>query len=405
MYRGMQLESPTNALMRAGELAGMQQRQQMNALQMQQMKTAAEEAMRQKEAQAAQQRMRDEALAALMPVSPVNANRASGIAGPRPEALSVVGQRPNAVPIALMRGGFSKEQIGQIVNAPNAGRPKVARQIEVDDGKGGKRIALVDEFGTEVAGMAGYTAPVQVNQGDRVSFVKPAPGVSLSVGMSPSERDASARGWAGQRLANERFQFDKSQAVGGGAPKKPLPTSALKMQQDALDAIGVVGGINADLKALEDQIEKGTLNFGPVSNLVNAGLNMAGQSTQESRNFATFKSNMERLRNESLRLNTGVQTDGDAQRAWNELFQNINDTNLVKQRLQEIQRINARGAELQKLKVDQVRANYGYDPLDVTPQQVQPAALKGEVTGSGGAFSDADKEKRYQEWKRQQGAK
>jgi hypothetical protein len=129
---------------------------------------------------------------------------------------------------------------------------------------------------------------------------------------------------------------------------------------------------------------------------------MAGMSTEESRNFATFKSNMERLRNESLRLNTGVQTDGDAQRAWNELFQNINDTKLVQQRLQEIQRINARGVELQKLKIDSVRANYGKGPMDVTPQTSVKPALDG---GGGGAFSDAEKERRYQEWKRQQGAK
>jgi hypothetical protein len=109
---------------------------------------------------------------------------------------------------------------------------------------------------------------------------------------------------------------------------------------------------------------------------------MAGMSSDESRNFATFKSNMERLRNESLRLNTGVQTDGDAQRAWNELFQNITDTDLVKQRLQEIQRINKRGAELQKLKVDNVRANYGYEPLDVSPQMNQQPALQGGVNTS-----------------------
>jgi hypothetical protein len=182
--------------------------------------------------------------------------------------------------------------------------------------------------------------------------------------------------------ARERFAADQS---AGSAPAKPLPASALKMQQTALDAIGVAGGINADLKALESQITDGSLSFGPLSNLLNAGRNAAGASSKESRNFATFRSNMERLRNESLRLNTGVQTDGDAQRAWNELFQNINDTDLVKQRLQEIQRINQRGSELQKLKIDQVRANYGYEPLDVSPQMNQEAALQGGKQSPGGA--------------------
>jgi hypothetical protein len=78
-----------------------------------------------------------------------------------------------------------------------------------------------------------------------------------------------------------------------------------------------------------------------------------------------------------------VQTDGDAQRAWNELFQSINDTDLVKQRLQEIQRINARGAQLQRLKVDSVRANYGHDPLDDSGYSNQPPVLKGGSATGG----------------------
>jgi hypothetical protein len=92
-----------------------------------------------------------------------------------------------------------------------------------------------------------------------------------------------------------------------------------------------------------------------------------------------------------------VQTDGDAQRAWNELLQNVTDTKLVKQRLQEIQRINARGVELQKLKVDQIRGNYSVPPLETSQYETQPSAV------GGGSFGDAEKEKRYQEWKAKQG--
>jgi hypothetical protein len=161
----------------------------------------------------------------------------------------------------------------------------------------------------------------------------------------------------------------------GTAPQKPLPASVLKIQDDAIQKIGISGSINADLKGIEDQITSGKLSFGPVSNIVGAGLNMAGISTEQSRNFASFKSTLERLRNESLRLNTGVQTDGDAQRAWNELFQNINDTELVKQRLQEIQRINARGAELQNTRLNSARREYGFEPYDSTPLQNQPSSI------------------------------
>jgi hypothetical protein len=187
---------------------------------------------------------------------------------------------------------------------------------------------------------------------------------------------------AGMMLSEDGRSLVKMPVVGlDGQPiastnaAQALPASALRMQNEALDAIGVANSIKTDLAALDKQIQEGKLSFGPISNLISTGANLAGMSTENSRNFATFKSSLERLRNESLRLNTGVQTDGDAQRAWNELFQNITDTDLVRQRLQEIQRINERGAQLQQLKVDSVRLNYGLPPMDFSPYSQQPAAV------------------------------
>ncbi|MBH2008279.1 MAG: hypothetical protein I8H71_01130 [Xanthomonadaceae bacterium] len=164
------------------------------------------------------------------------------------------------------------------------------------------------------------------------------------------------------------------------SPAKPLPTAALKMVQEGKDAIGTASSINADLSAINQQITDGKLKFGPMSNLANAGLNAIGASTEESRNFATFKANMEKLRNDSLRLNKGVQTDGDAQRAWNELFQSINDTKVVQQRLGEIMRLNERAVQLRKLDIDGVLQNYGHEPMDTSAYTNQPTAL-----GSGSA--------------------
>jgi len=161
------------------------------------------------------------------------------------------------------------------------------------------------------------------------------------------------------------------------APPKPLPAAALKMQQEGLDAIGTAKSINADLDAINTQITDGKLDFGPVSNLYNKARNATGTSTEASRNFASFQANMEKLRNDSLRLNKGVQTDGDAQRAWNELFSNINDPKVVQQRLGEIRALNERAVQLRKLDIDNVRQNYGHEPLDTTGYEKQPAALNG----------------------------
>jgi hypothetical protein len=110
--------------------------------------------------------------------------------------------------------GLSPKQIEEYAALTNVGRPKATRQMEVDDGRGGKRLALVDDYGQEVAGFAGYTAPVQVNRGDRVEFVKPAPGVSLGINMSPDARASNALGWANHSLSKQRLAMDASAPKG-----------------------------------------------------------------------------------------------------------------------------------------------------------------------------------------------
>jgi len=179
-----------------------------------------------------------------------------------------------------------------------------------------------------------------------------------------------------------RFNPDGSLSPIPGGPKeggntKPLPPAALKMQQEDLDAIGTASAINSDLAAVQAQIDSGKLEFGPMKNIGNLIKNKTGMSDEKSRNFASFKTTLEKLRNDSLRLNKGVQTDGDAQRAWNELFDNISDQGVVKQRLAEIQRINERAVNLRKMNVDSVRANYGKEPLDTEGYESQPSALGG----------------------------
>lgn len=194
---------------------------------------------------------------------------------------------------------------------------------------------------------------------------------SMKNSLSPAAAAANALGYANLNLSKERLNFDKQSRTAADARaeraspmNKPMPVGALKMQEDGLEKLTTATGINSQLSTIRGQIKDGALSFGPVTNLVNQGLNAAGASTESSRNFANFRVTLEKLRNDSLRLNTGVQTDGDAQREWNALFQNINDTKWVAQRLEAIEGINARGAELQKLKVDAVRGNYGREPLD-----------------------------------------
>lgn len=187
--------------------------------------------------------------------------------------------------------------------------------------------------------------------------------------------------------SNERMSANAGGGAGGVAnaggapakPAKPLPVAALKMQQDSLDAIGTAGGINADLGAVLQQVESGSLQLGPVKNAVGSVRNTLGVSNENSQNLATFKATLEKLRNDSLRLNKGVQTDGDAQRAWNELLSNINDPGVVAKRLKEIRSINSRAIELHNDNLGNIRSNYGAQPIDTTKRATQKPAIESAV--------------------------
>lgn len=161
-----------------------------------------------------------------------------------------------------------------------------------------------------------------------------------------------------------------------GATGKPMPPAALRMQNDALDAIGTANALQADLLSFKKEVDAGGLPLGPVQNKLYEAQNWAGKSSPESQKYASFIANLERLRNESLRLNKGVQTEGDAVRAWNEVMKNINDPKLVSARLAEVAKINARASDLRKLEVDQIRANYGNPSLDTGAYENQPTAFE-----------------------------
>ncbi|MGN1057179.1 MAG: hypothetical protein ACI4QS_10760 [Comamonas sp.] len=226
--------------------------------------------------------------------------------------------------------------------------------------------------------LGGHTQLVDTNPLTNPGIV----GQSLEHTATPGEIEQQRHNRASEGLTarGQNMTDARARETKNAASLKPMPAAALKMIQTSTDAIGTAASINADLGAIAQQITSGKLSFGPISNLVNAARNATGTSTEESRNFASFKASLEKLRNDSLRLNAGVQTDGDAQRAWNELFQNITDTKLVEQRLQEIMRINQRAVQLRQLDIDSVLQNYGRDPMDTSGYANQPAALSSGST-------------------------
>lgn len=166
-----------------------------------------------------------------------------------------------------------------------------------------------------------------------------------------------------QRLGQDQQQFQ--QRLGFDMSKqeaRPLSAAQSRQLETYLQDIDALTNINTELSRFytPPSEEGGTgsglladdrLNLGPWTNRGAEILNWSGQSNENSRNYASFVSTLEKLRNDSLRLNNGVQTEGDAQRAWNELFKNLNDEGVVRQRLAEIQRINNRAIEFRRGRV------------------------------------------------------
>jgi hypothetical protein len=199
-------------------------------------------------------------------------------------------------------------------------------------------------------------------------------------GMTPSIREfqfAQERGEVPAGMSFTEWKRENSRAGATNVQVSPggvqLPAGVLKQQDEIIDRMATARAIQVDLAGFRERIESGRLDFGPVRNIVNQGRNLVGASNEESRNFASFRSSLEKLRNDSLRLNNGVQTEGDAQRAWAELFQSINDRELVLQRLREIEAINSRAAELQAFRLQTLRGNFGAEAI----QQPQIAPLPG----------------------------
>lgn len=107
--------------------------------------------------------------------------------------------------MAALRLGIGPKDVIAYGDAMNAGRAKVARTQEIEGPDGGKQVVQLDDYGRQVgSGLSGYVAPQLVDTGDRKQFVKPSAGQAFNVGMSPSERDSSQRGWAGVGIRSEQ---------------------------------------------------------------------------------------------------------------------------------------------------------------------------------------------------------
>ena len=109
-------------------------------------------------------------------------------------------------------------------------------------------------------------------------------------------------------------------------------------------------------------------------------------STENSRNKSVYMSTLKKMSNDSLLLNKGTQTEGDAGRAWEAILQNPNNAALVNERLLQIEDFNRQASEEKKLLVTQLRKDQGVGDIDFAPYENRESNLSASKTPQAPKF-------------------
>ena len=152
-----------------------------------------------------------------------------------------------------------------------------------------------------------------------------------------------ANGNLTQQQATRQLQIEAAQArkeLAADKFQKPLPPTALKLESEDLTTA-------FDATRLSDQIDKqiqsitgSGIKFNLVGNAKLAMQSAAGATDPETLAYNDYNRFVQRMTNESLRLNKGTQTEGDAVRAIKELS-TAKSTQDVVRALETLRELNA----------------------------------------------------------------
>ena len=152
-----------------------------------------------------------------------------------------------------------------------------------------------------------------------------------------------------------------------------------KAEDDDVNTISSMRMIDSKLSNFIDQITAGDLDLGWGKNKWNAFLNAADWGTDKSVAYELFKNSVTELVNESLRLNTGTQTESDARRAASAILSNMTNEKYVSERLEELKKANTSAAAERERNIDIRRINQGLPPMfGTTPARGGGAAPPGQ---------------------------
>lgn len=158
---------------------------------------------------------------------------------------------------------------------------------------------------------------------------------------------------------------------GAAAGAKPLPVQALGKLLEVEDALGASQVVSDIITKHANRMTQGELEVYPEDAIGARFRTAIGRTNQNDVNMNEFRADMTRIVNESLRLNKGVQTEGDAVRATQELMA-ANDQKTAARALKRLADLNKRAVQLQQQKQALIRKNYGQDAEGNPLGQQQP---------------------------------
>jgi len=139
-----------------------------------------------------------------------------------PEMRTGVGVQPAIAPRSsgvdvqrALLAGYSPKEIEELDKLRNVGLDKVARTVQGQDEAGKPVTFQMDDFGRKIGmPVAEWKAPIQVNQGNKETFVDPVTLLqrgSLQKFQSPDSAASNAVAWANNAISRDRLKFEKNQ--------------------------------------------------------------------------------------------------------------------------------------------------------------------------------------------------
>ncbi|WP_414490174.1 hypothetical protein [Stenotrophomonas maltophilia] len=225
---------------------------------------------------------------------------------------------------------------------------------------------------------------ISTTEQGRAGIAADAARAAASYASANSSNASAARTRQAAGIDAAKFGLERSgqwnpggKSAGGtlGDSGKPLPVGALKELLGIEDALGGTQVLGSIIAKNRERLDNGTLQIGPLQSLIGSvrtGLGVAGDSDVA---LNEWNSDLTKIVNESLRLNKGVQTEGDAQRAANELM-NARDAKTVRAALGRLEGFNNQAIQLQRQKQNLINSNYGRSSTLGDPP-AQPARAPG----------------------------